>query len=223
MDLPIKYKAFWLFICDRCDCAGVWEPNMRLAITQIGEPIELVEVLRVFEKRIEQTPDGKLWIRGFIKFQYGIELNPSNTAHLGVLRRLEKSKIKPPVHVALDKGLRRGLKAPQDKDKDKDKDKKGSAEGKQPKPPRYPNGITDSEWIETLCHDATYAGIDVKREHGKMLNWCKTHGSTPTRRRFVNWLNRAEKPMTGTAQGTYPKGWSQKQIDEFEEAQKKYG
>jgi hypothetical protein len=121
MDLPVKYKAFWIFICDRCDCAGVWEPNMRLAVTQIGEPLELVEVLRVFEKRIEQTLEGKLWIRGFIKFQYGIELNPSNTAHLGVLRRLEKSKITSPVPIAPSKGLQRGLQAPKDKDKDKDK------------------------------------------------------------------------------------------------------
>jgi hypothetical protein len=85
----------------------------------------------------------------------------------------------------------------------------------------FPNALTDSEWIEQLCQDATYAGIDVKREHGKMVNWCKTHGLTPTRRRFINWLNRAEKPMTGPK--TYPKGWTEKQIREYEEAKQKYG
>jgi hypothetical protein len=111
MDLPVKYKAFWFYICDQCDCAGVWEPNMRLAVTQIGEDMELVEVLRVFNKRIVQTADGKLWVKGFIKFQYGLELNPANTAHLGVLRRLETSKLKPPVNV---KELARGFEAPKD-------------------------------------------------------------------------------------------------------------
>jgi len=59
----------------------------------------------------------------------------------------------------------------------------------------YPHGIPDSEWIEELANDSTYSGIDVKREFGKMTNWCKVKQITPTRRRFINWLNRAEKPM----------------------------
>jgi hypothetical protein len=59
----------------------------------------------------------------------------------------------------------------------------------------YPQGLPDSEWIEQLVNDSTYAGIDVKREFGKMVNWCKVKRVTPTRRRFINWLNRAEKPM----------------------------
>jgi len=59
----------------------------------------------------------------------------------------------------------------------------------------FPNGMPDSEWIEQLTNDSTYAGIDVKREFGKMINWCKVKRVTPTRRRFINWLNRADRPM----------------------------
>jgi hypothetical protein len=59
----------------------------------------------------------------------------------------------------------------------------------------YPQGLPDTEWIEQLANDSTYAGIDVKREFGRMVNWCKVRKVTPTRRRFINWLNRAEKPM----------------------------
>jgi hypothetical protein len=55
-------------------------------------------------------------------------LNPYNTAHLGVLRRLEFNKIKPPVTVGAEKVLQRGLLAPKDKDKDKDKKEEGSGE-----------------------------------------------------------------------------------------------
>jgi len=130
MDLPGKYKLFWQYICDRCDCAGVWDTNMRLAVTQIGEPLELTEILRVFEKRIFQLGNGKLWIQGFIKFQYGAQLNLTNTAHVGVLRRLEINQISTPLPIAPAKGLQRGFKAPKDKDKDKDKDKKGVPKGK---------------------------------------------------------------------------------------------
>lgn len=60
---------------------------------------------------------------------------------------------------------------------------------------KFPNGLTDSEWLAQLTNDSTYKGIDVKREHGKMTTWCKANNKAPTRRRFVNWLNRADRPM----------------------------
>lgn len=121
MDLPVKYKAFWFYICDQCDCAGIWEPNMRLAIAQVGEPFELVEILRVFTGRIEQLKDGKLWIKKFIEFQYGI-LSPDCKPHLAVLKRLE--------NVGLSKGYPKGIHTLQEKEKDKEKEKKGECEGK---------------------------------------------------------------------------------------------
>ncbi len=51
------------------------------------------------------------------------------------------------------------------------------------------------DWLKELESDKTYAGIDVRREYGKMLNWCKLRSKKPTQRRFVNWLNNAEKPL----------------------------
>lgn len=63
--------------------------------------------------------------------------------------------------------------------------------------------VSDAEWLEGLAKDPTYAGIDVTREHGKMVNWCATNRKQPSRRRFINWLNRAEKPMVpATVSGT---------------------
>lgn len=124
MDLPVKYKAFWFYICDQCDCAGTWEPNMRLAIAQIGEPLELVEILRVFAGRIEQLKDGKLWVRKFIEFQYGI-LSPDCKPHLAVIKRLECLGIK----TSPSKGYLKGIHTLQEKEKDKEKEKKGECEG----------------------------------------------------------------------------------------------
>ncbi len=73
-------------------------------------------------------------------------------------------------------------------------ERKGEASVK--RMPTGRNGLVDSEWIASLKADKTYAGVDVDRELGKMHNWCKIRQLTPSRRRFINWLNRAEKPMT---------------------------
>jgi hypothetical protein len=135
MDLPVKYKLFWLYICDQCDVAGFWEPNMRLAVAQIGEPIELVEILRVFEKRIEQIRDGKLWIKKFVQFQQGTELNPANNAHRGILKRFNENKISSPIPVQNKDSPCQGANVPLTRGTSKGKGnskgrEEGSAEGR---------------------------------------------------------------------------------------------
>ncbi len=123
MDLPLKYKLFWLYICDKCDNAGAWQPNIRLAIAQIGEPLELSEILRVFSDRITQLDDGKLFIVKFIPFQYG-NLSPNCRAHIPILNNIEKLRV--------SKGYPKGIHTLVEKEKETEKDKKGSAEGKHP-------------------------------------------------------------------------------------------
>src|SRR5580765_4403067 len=139
MDLPVKYKAFWFYICDQCDIAGFWEPNMRLAIAQIGEPMELVEILRIFERRIEQTKDGKLWIRKFIEFQQGQELNPANRVHLGILKRLDTNTVSSPLPIkgpkqpftSPSRGARQPLARGAGNSTSNSTSKEGECEGKQ--------------------------------------------------------------------------------------------
>jgi hypothetical protein len=55
---------------------------------------------------------------------------------------------------------------------------------------------SDKDWLTSLVQDKTYSGIDVRREHGKMLQWCSVRRKQPTRRRFVNWLNGVERPIS---------------------------
>lgn len=67
---------------------------------------------------------------------------------------------------------------------------------------------SDSEWLASLSQNPAYAGIDVTREHGKMATWCAAHRKQPTRRRFVNWLNRVDRPMVATSpKSEYGKQW----------------
>ena len=55
---------------------------------------------------------------------------------------------------------------------------------------------TDEAWLKTLQNDAAYAALDVGREFGRARLWCETKNRNLTRRFFLGWLNRIEKPMS---------------------------
>ena len=126
--LSIESKCLWLWLLDNCDCAGIIEPDMGLAAFQIGTTCDLQGSLQALGDRVE-IHGSKLFIPKFIRYQYGQELNIANTAHRGVVRRLESSKILCPVTISGNtikepiKPLESPLQGAQDKDKDKDKDK----------------------------------------------------------------------------------------------------
>jgi hypothetical protein len=63
------------------------------------------------------------------------------------------------------------------------------------------SATNDSDWLKELAENPAYRGINVEAELGKMTAWCAANGKQRTRRRFVNWLNRAERPIAITAQG----------------------
>lgn len=55
--------------------------------------------------------------------------------------------------------------------------------------------IPDAEWLQSLKANPAYAGIEIDREFGKARAWCDTMRRTLNRRRFINWLNRCERPI----------------------------
>jgi uncharacterized protein YdaU (DUF1376 family) len=59
-----------------------------------------------------------------------------------------------------------------------------------------PASVSDEQWLEGLKADPAYSGIDIGHEHAKLVRWCKENRKQPTRRRFINWLNRADKPLS---------------------------
>ena len=62
------------------------------------------------------------------------------------------------------------------------------------------SATSDEDWLKQLEIQPAYNLIDVRREFSKMQTWCIANRKMPSRRRFVNWLNRAEKPMNASAQ-----------------------
>jgi hypothetical protein len=65
-----------------------------------------------------------------------------------------------------------------------------------PKPPAK-RVLSDSDWLAEIGLDPAFAGIDILREHSKCARWCKENAKQLSRRRFINWLNRCDKPLNG--------------------------
>lgn len=58
-----------------------------------------------------------------------------------------------------------------------------------------PAALSDAQWLESLKVGAAYAGIDMEAERAKCEIWCANNSRKFSRKRFVNWLNRIERPM----------------------------
>lgn len=117
IDLPTKYKLFWIYILDECNHAGIWKVNFKVASFFIGEHLEDSEVKRILKDRIIVLNDNYWYVKKFIKYQYKLEiqeLNPKNKLHLSVLKLLNEYKEFKPLASPL-----LGVK---DKEKDIDKD-----------------------------------------------------------------------------------------------------
>lgn len=109
------YKLLWLYICDMCDHAGIWEVEIDVASLRIGVDVTEDGALSEFGEKIQVFDDGRKWfIPSFIEFQYG-SLNPGNRVHSSVISRLEK--------YGLYKPLTSPLQGAKDKENDKDKEK----------------------------------------------------------------------------------------------------
>ena len=85
-DLTPWQKLLWLYICDKCNGAGIWPVGLNAASFCIGERMTQADI-DAFGKRVVRIDEDTLWIPSFIKFQYKT-LNPRNKAHLGMMRTL---------------------------------------------------------------------------------------------------------------------------------------
>lgn len=130
--LAPEHKLAWFYVLDWCDPAGVLEVDEELANFQIASDIDWDEFIRETDGRIERLDDGKLWVVGFVEYQYG-EISEQCNAHKPVFKSLEKHGLLERVQEGLEKGsdtlqqnsgrVPRDSLRDQDKDKDKDKDK----------------------------------------------------------------------------------------------------
>lgn len=113
--LPWMYRELWLYVCDKCDVAGIWYVDLEVAAFLIGSPLELEKSLGFFEKQITILEAGSKWLlKDFAPFQYG-ELTPNNNLHKSVMSRLSAIRVSAP-----QQALNSPSRGAQDKDKRKD-------------------------------------------------------------------------------------------------------
>jgi uncharacterized protein YdaU (DUF1376 family) len=55
--------------------------------------------------------------------------------------------------------------------------------------------LTDEQFFEMLKSNEAYKELNVDIQKAKCEAWCLTNQKMFSRRRFINWLNRAEKPI----------------------------
>jgi hypothetical protein len=106
IELDPKWKNVWRYLSDKCDTSGIWKIDMVKMARDIGyDRIDLAEFIEavnrdydpitgepVQKERVRRV-DGKLWLTGFIVFQYGTEageVSASVPAVKGAINRLSR-------------------------------------------------------------------------------------------------------------------------------------
>ena len=91
--LPPRIKETWRYLCDKCDHAVIWEIDMEALVFNIGEQVSFEEIMEILGSRLNHFCNEKIFIPGFIDFQYkcSVEtLNPKNKVHKSAIERLKK-------------------------------------------------------------------------------------------------------------------------------------
>lgn len=73
-----EYQCLWDYICETCDNAGVWKPNIKDFETKTNFKVSLDQFFRKVNEsktdggfeRIVKLPNGRWFLPGFIKFQW---------------------------------------------------------------------------------------------------------------------------------------------------------
>lgn len=204
--LTPRIKAFWQFLCDRCDNAGVWKIDYDLATFYVGENITKDDIpsLNLDKERV-RIVDDKLIIIDYIPFQIG-KINGKGLTNLqkNCLETLRKHGLTGSVGVA--KVIATGIGKGKGKGKGKDSIR-GSmrGEGKKFTPPtleqvqeyiaknNYPidakvfiKYFTESGWVDSK-------GNKVRNWKQKIITWASRSGKEKSKDGGIDqWLQENE-------------------------------
>jgi len=118
--LSIKEKIIVKYIFENCDCAGIWEINLRMASFVIGEVITLNDIKTINSKKklFDFIDDKYIFIVNFCNFQYG-KLSENCRPHIPIIEKLKKMNLLERVFKGYLKGSNATL---EEKEKEKEKD-----------------------------------------------------------------------------------------------------
>lgn len=162
--LPPRLKVAWEILNKRCNFFGVWQISMTKLSFEVGEAVTLEELQKNFKVRV--IDGDKLYIEGFVAFQYGDDrgrLSQGSKFHKSVAEKLRLHGLPEPEWKPSDSSpqpphpsdmgidthpdpIDQGVDRAKDKDKVKDKEKNSSSEG----------GVGETKALKVLA-EAVYA------------------------------------------------------------------
>lgn len=96
MNLSPKLKCLVKFVRDKCDVAGIWQPNWTLANTYVkaeNERISEADLIGIDDgNQFKKLSNGQIFCIGFIAFQYG-ELSEKCPPHKKIISILKKYQL----------------------------------------------------------------------------------------------------------------------------------
>lgn len=107
MKLSPKLKCLVKFVRDKCDLAGVWNPNWELAKIYIGDVVTEKELIEIDNgQQFAKLGNGKIFCIDFINFQNG-KLSNKSPIHIKILSLLENHGIPYPypINTLLNRGI----------------------------------------------------------------------------------------------------------------------
>lgn len=129
--LTVNQKVIWYYLCDACDSVGIWKVNLPLLGFYLGEPVS-IDTLKELGRRLVWLSDEKVWLPGFLKFQYS-NLSATNKAHRGIMKKILQETNGLPLDdtqreliegfKTLIRGSGEGQVTPQEKEKEEIKEK----------------------------------------------------------------------------------------------------
>jgi len=190
--LPLRVAFAGLWCAADREGRFKWEPR-RLGIQIL--PYDSVDFSRVLDALLTR---GFIVSYAFTTGKFGFI--PSFHRHQVINNRERLSELPDPLECtdfqAIDASGTRGARD-DDAGKEERKGKEGNKEGKgkEAKQSADASSTSDADWINSLSSDSSYIGINISSEYGKMIRWCEVNKKQPSRRRFINWLNRVDKPI----------------------------
>ena len=83
-------KLFFLYLCDNCDNAGVWERDDELCQWETGFSDDVKNLLEELGNRVEILDNGRILLPKFVLFQQGGPLSEAKPPHRQIIKMLEK-------------------------------------------------------------------------------------------------------------------------------------
>ena len=167
--LSPKFKCAIRFLFDECNPIGIWVIDMETMGYFIGEPIELSELFKEVnvdkEDRLELLGKDKLFIPGFVDFQYG-ELTETCKPHAKYISLLKKHKLFERVCKGYVKGIHTLEEKEEEKDKEEEKEERGSGGKPKPQPSKPKLSVPRDEQLELkMSYDRLAKALQDKTEN----------------------------------------------------------